>query len=72
MMPNSLHRGIYHNREKDRQTENTPFESATAKTYTGVLRTDKAYWNQSTYIGKSERYGFHSSANKRNTQRGKT
>ena len=37
--------------------------SLTAKTYTGVLRTDKAYWNQSTYLGKSERNSFYRSSN---------
>jgi hypothetical protein len=67
---NSICRGIYHHREKDKQTEKTPFESATAKTYTRVLRTDKAYWNQNTYLGKSERHNFHSSADKRNLERG--
>jgi integrase len=33
------------------------------QTYTGVLRTDKAYWNQSTYLGKSERNSFYRSSN---------
>lgn len=46
--------------------------SLTTKTYSRVLQAYKTYWSKRTYIGKSKRYGFHCSANKRNTQRGKT
>ena len=71
MGADSQYRGIYHYGEKDRKEKNTPFESPTAKAYTGVLQTHTTSESPIIHIGQSERYSFHDPANQRNPERDK-
>jgi hypothetical protein len=53
------HRGIFSNREKDREEKGDPLESATPTTHCGVLHAHSANRNRCANIGQSERYNLH-------------
>lgn len=62
------HRGIFSNREKDREEKGGPVESTTPTTYYGVLYAHSANWNRCANIGQSERYDLHNPTDQRNLE----